>query len=166
MIKYSTRNFRMKIFMTIQTKFHTGCKGLPALDDATYASENLPSSSPRFRFLADIYGLQLSVKHYGESFFDQANRFDSLPASLFAASLVALKRHHDSLACKGCTSGSPHQVKTGHTHEDKKPMRARNPCFNHEHGDDKEEAACCALQRESRKSMYTELKKRGRTEAA
>lgn len=152
--KYSTRQLRMEALVTMQLKLHVKqprSYGLPGRQATVFAVQNLPLSSPLYRLLADIYGVQIGVRSHGRNPLEQVNHISSLPADFLAACLIALKRHDSAKSCQSCVPGTPHSGECGHTEEDRNRVRGRHPCVYHEHGEDDEEAARCALQWESRK---------------
>lgn len=156
--KYSTRKFRLVILVIIQTKFFINtprAHEAPSSGALKYAADNLPPSSPLFRFLADPFGLHRLLHRANTDPTHQAKKYFDLPSSFLALSFVSLKRHFIAVNCQGCEAGNPGHAYT-HTAEDRKVMILRDLCgIYHEHDNNEEEAAHCALRRESRKPLFT-----------
>jgi len=152
--QYDIRDFRMSIFEVIQTKlFQTRPRAylVPSVRQVAFAANNLPSSSPLYRFLVDQYAIRLSTTSPSSEVDAQADFFAELPIGFLSRCLVASKRHAVAQACAGCRSPGTGKACSGpeHSREDILKPYDQEPCHYHEHGGNDEEAARCSLRWES-----------------
>lgn len=152
--KYDAPDFGTSIFEIIQMKHlqvHPRRYLLPRDSDVTYATDNLPPTSPLYRFLVDAYAVWLGFSTL-PTYEGQVQAYDDLPAPFLSRCMVAMKRFHYASQCEACKPGGTGAEcsKTDHAKEDALMLPAKDYCTYHVHKTD-EERARCTLRWESRR---------------
>ena len=108
----------------------------PSFRDTRRVIGNLPSSSPLYRFLADIWALDLHLTDDDE----ERGWLGRFPSSFLVDCLMASRKLGEA---RGCCSNKLHEC-GDHTSDDGKTVRGRDPCLYHDHefDDEKTEEFC------------------------